>query len=48
MSKANSADLDKIKLDNDNNFYEDDPDTIIHNFWLGVVTLKKLKALKKD
>ena len=25
-----AADLDKIKLDNDNNFSEDDPDTIIH------------------
>ena len=24
-----AADLHKIKLDNDNNFYEDDPDTII-------------------
>ena len=25
-----AEDLDKIKLDNNNNFYEDDPDTIIH------------------
>ena len=25
-----ATDLDKIKLDNGNSFYEDDPDTIIH------------------
>ena len=25
-----AVDLDKINLDNDNNFDEDDPDTIIH------------------
>ena len=43
-----AADLDNIELDNDNNFYEDDPDTIIH---VGILTwrsnFKTRKALKK-
>ena len=37
-----SVDLDKINLDNGNNFDEDDPD-----FSLGVMTLEKIKHTKK-
>ena len=43
-----AVDLDKINLDNDNNFDEDDPDTNMHvrSFaWCG--KFKKCKALKK-
>ena len=41
--------LDKIKLDNDNNFYKDDPDTIIYVRLLAWRNnFKKLKTLKKD
>ena len=40
--------LDKINLDNDNNFYEDDPDTIIHvRLLVWCNEFKKRKALKK-
>ena len=42
-----SLDLDKINLDDDNNFYEDDPETIIKEFWLGIINLKNVKHLKK-
>ena len=43
-----AAALDKIKLDNDNNFYEDNPDTIIHVRLLPWHSnFKKRKALKK-
>ena len=42
------ADLDNINLDNDDNFHEDNPDTFfMSDFWLGVVTLKNAKHLKK-
>ena len=43
------VDLDKINFDHDNNFDEDDPDTVIHRrtFGLGVVNLKNAKHLKK-
>ena len=43
-----AADLDKVKLDNDNNFQEDDLDTIFYVkplAWL--IKLKKRKAVKK-
>ena len=43
-----AVDLDKINLEEDNNFDDDDPDTITHN---GLLTLhskfEKSKALKK-
>ena len=42
------VDLDKINLDNDKNFDEDDPDTIIHLTLLAWHSKsKKNKALKK-
>ena len=42
------VDLDKINLDNDKNFDEDDPDTIIHlRFLAWHSKFKKNKALKK-
>ena len=42
------VDLDKINLDNDKNFDEDDPDTIIHlRFLAWHSKSKKNKALKK-
>ena len=43
-----APDLDKTNLDNDNNFYEDDPDTIIYvriMSWRS--NFKKRKAHKK-
>ena len=41
-----AADLDKIKLGNDDNFYENDPDTIIHFRLLAWCSnFKKRKAL---
>ena len=41
-------DLDKINLDNDKNFDEDDPDTIIHlRFLAWHSKSKKKKHLKK-
>ena len=43
-----AADLDKINLDNDNNFDEDDPDTIIHVRLLDWRSkFKKHKTLRK-
>ena len=43
-----AVDLDKIKLDSDNKFDEDDPDTIIHVRLLAWHSkFKKHKALKK-
>ena len=42
-------DLDKINLDDENNFYEDDPETIIQvrlSAWHN--KFEKCKALKKD
>ena len=43
-----AVDLDKINLDHDNNFYEDDPDTIIHVRLLAWRSeFRKRKALKK-
>ena len=43
-----SIDLDKINLDDDNNFDEDDPDTIIHARLLAWhVKFEKHKALKR-
>ena len=43
-----ATDLDKIKLDNGNSFYEDDPDTIIHFRLLPWRSnFKKCTALKK-
>ena len=43
-----ATDLDKINLDNDNNFYEDDPDTIIHVRLLAWCSnFKKRKTLTK-
>ena len=42
-----AAGLDKINLDNENNFYEDDPDTIIHVRLLACCSkCKKQKALR--
>ena len=42
------VDLDKINLDDDNNFYEDDPDTIINARLLAWLNkFEKPKALKK-
>ena len=40
-----AIDLDKINLDHDNNFDENDLDTVIH--WSGLVNLKNAKHLKK-
>ena len=40
-----AIDLDKINLDHDNNFDENDLDTVIH--WSGAVNLKNAKHLKK-
>ena len=43
-----TVDLDKINLDNNNNFDEDDPDTIILTRFLGWhIKFEKRKALKK-
>ena len=43
-----AVDLDKINLDNDNNFDEDDPDTIIHVRLLAWHSkYEKRKVLKK-
>ena len=43
------ADLDKINLEDDNNFYKDDPDTIIHVRLLTQRNkFEKRKAFKKD
>ena len=43
-----AVDLDKINLYNDNNFDEDDPDTIIHARFLAWCSkFKKLKAFKE-
>ena len=43
-----AAYLEKINLDNNNNFYEDDPDTIIHVRLLALRSyFEKRKALKK-
>ena len=43
-----AVDLDKINLDNDNNFDEDDPDTIIHaRLFPRCSKFEKRKALKK-
>ena len=40
-----NIDLNNINLDN--NFDEDDPDTIIlSDFWIGIVNLKNAKHLK--
>ena len=42
------VDLDKMNLDNDNDFDEDDPDTIIPvRLWLGIVNLKNEKHIKQ-
>ena len=45
-----ASDVDKINLDNDKNFDEDSPGTIIYVrlFWLGVVDLKNAKHLKRQ
>ena len=41
------VDFDKGYLDDDNNFYKDDPETIIHvRFLLGVINLKNTNHLK--
>ena len=43
------VDLDKVNLDDDNNFYEDDPETIIHvssSPWCN--KFEKRRAIKKD
>ena len=43
-----AVDLNEISLDEDNNFDEDDPDTIVNvRFWLGIIYLKNVKHLKK-
>ena len=43
------VDLDKFNLDDDNNFYEDNPETIIHVKLLAWHNkFEKHKALKKD
>ena len=48
----NEMDMLSVNLNNinlDNNFDEDDPDTIfLSDFWLGIVNLKKAKRLKKS
>ena len=36
------VDLDNINR-NDNHFYEDDPEIIMSNFWLGIIYLKSTK-----
>ena len=45
-----SLDLNKIYSD-DVNFYENDPETIIHvrrlDFWLGIINLNNIKHLKR-
>ena len=38
------VDLEKMNLDDDNNFYE----VMKSNFWLGIINLKNAKHLKKD
>ena len=43
-----AVDPDKINLDNYSNFDEDDPDTIMSDFRLGLVNLENAKHLKKD
>ena len=44
-----AVDLDEINLDEDCDFDEYDPDTIIHvRLLAGVVNLKNLKHLQKD
>ena len=44
-----AVDLDKINLDEDNNFYEDNPDAIIHVKLLAWLSnLEKRKTPKKD
>ena len=47
-----SVDLDKVNFDDDNNFYEDDPESIIHvrllawhNKFKNTKLLKKIKAM---
>ena len=43
-----AVDLDKINLEEDNNFDDDDPDTITHNRLLTLrFKFEKSKALKK-
>ena len=43
------VDLDKIDLNNDNNFYKDDPETVIHVRLLAWCNkFEKCKTLKKD
>ena len=43
-----SVDLDKISLDEDNDFHEDDPEILfVSDFWLVVINLKNAKHLKK-
>ena len=44
-----AVDIDKINLDNDNNFYDDDSDTIIHvRLLVWRNEFQKRKAFKKD
>ena len=44
-----AVELDKINLNNDNNFDKDDPDTIIHvKFLAWCSKFKSAKHLKKD
>ena len=43
-----AVDLDKINLDDDNNFDEDDLILLfISDFWLGIVNAKNAKLLRK-
>ena len=44
-----AVDLDKINLDDDNSFDEDDPILLfMSDFWLGIVHLKNSNHLEKD
>ena len=40
-------DLNNMKLF-DTNYKEDDPETVISDFWLGTLNLKNTKHLKKS
>ena len=43
-----AVDLDKNNLENDNNFFEHHTVTIIYvSLWLGVITLKNMKHLRR-
>ena len=47
-NELGNLNVNLININFDNNFHEDDPDTIILiRFWLGIVNYKNTKHLKK-